>query len=131
MFPPSVPPMSRRHHYPARLLWALLLLPAVAALFTACGHSHPPPPPFEGEIVIENRTDLTTNELVMTFFVAPFGQPWTGDLLGGPLPILDARSMGIWPEDHYDAEADMELGTVVEWFDLFVGLGDTTVFVAE
>ena len=108
-----------------RLLAASLLLSA--ALLAGCGHHHHD----DGFIVVDNRTDLTTNEMLMAFRLAPFGEPYTGDLLGAPLPEGTAQNLGIWREDFYDAEGDLELGQLIEWFDLFVGNGDTTVFEAR
>lgn len=104
-----------------------LLAPAFLAL-AGCGHDHPD---HHGFIVVDNRTDLTTNEKLMTFRVAPFGQPFTGDLLGGDLDPATARNLGIFAEEYYDAEGDLELGQLIEWFDTFVGLEETTVFEAR
>lgn len=107
--------------------WLVVLSALTMSLpLVACGP--PPPPPYYGTIVVDNLTDTTTNEILHTFFVSPFGQPWTGDILGGDLFPLEARSLGVWHEDYYDAEGDMELGDVILWFDIFVGEGATTVF---
>jgi len=103
-----------------------LLFPLLA-LVPGCGHHHRHHWD-EGRIVVDNRTDLTTDEALLTFRVAAFGRPFTGDLLGGPLPPGAGRNLGYWDEDYYDAEGDLELGGLIEWFDLFVGNGDTTVF---
>lgn len=107
----------------------LLIVAAVltAGGLTGCGHRHHD----QGFIVVDNRTDLTTHELLTAFRVAPFGSPYTSDLLGSDLAPLSARNLGAWPEDYYDAEADLELGQLVEWFDEFVGNDDTTVFEAR
>ena len=104
------------------------LLALALALLAGCGHHHYDD---EGRIVVDNRTDLTTNEYLLAFRVAAFGRPFTGDLLGGDLAPGSGRSLGYWHEDYYDAEADLELGGLIEWFDLFVGNGDTTVFEAR
>jgi hypothetical protein len=103
------------------------LLVAASAL-GACGrhrHHH------EGQVVVDNRTDLTTNEMLLDFRLAPFGEPFSGDLLGGALPPASARFIGTFHEDFYDGEGELELGMIVEWFDLFVGDGETTVFEAR
>jgi hypothetical protein len=101
------------------------LLPVLAVLAVGCGdHYHHR----DGFIVVDNRTDLTTNEDLLTFRVAPFGQPFTGDLLGGNLPPLSSRNLGAWPNGYYDAEGDLELGQLIEWFDEYVGGGQATVF---
>lgn len=101
----------------------------VAALFgfvllAGCGHGHH----HDGDIVVDNRTDLTTPEDLLTFRIAPFGQPFSGDLLGGTLVPLSSRLVGTFREDYYDAEGDLQGGGIIEWFDIFVGDGDTTVF---
>lgn len=115
----------RRGRLPSGSACTLLALVAlIGAGLTACGHHHHD----EGYILVDNRTDLTTNEALFSFRLAPFGEPFTGDLLGGPLPPLAARQLGAWPEDYYDAEGDLELGQLIEWFDVFVGNYDTTVF---
>ena len=88
-----------------------------------CGHHH-----YEGDVVVDNRTDLTTNEMLLTFRMAAFGQPFGGDLLGGPLPVLSSRFIGTFHEGHYDAQGDLELGQVIEWFDEFVPDHGTTIF---
>ena len=41
---------------------------------------------------------------------------------------METRSLGVFAEDYYDAEGDMELGDLIQWFDIFVGEGATTVF---
>jgi hypothetical protein len=97
---------------------------SVALALAACGHHHHD----YGDAVVDNRTDLTTNEQLLTFHVAPFGLPFTGDLLGGPLDPLNARFVATLRNDYYDAEGELELGQMIEWFDEFVGYGDTTVF---
>ncbi len=112
----------------APLILSLVLLAAAGLFFAGCGHSHHHD---EGFIVVDNRTDLTTNEFLLAFRVAPFGEPFTGDLLSADLAPGSAEGLGRWHEDYYDGEADLELGQLVEWFDLFVGNGDTTVFEAR
>ncbi len=64
---------SCRH---ARILSGALL--ALLLIAGGCGHRD-----HDGDIVVDNRTDLTTNELLLTFRVAPFRQPFSADLLGG------------------------------------------------
>lgn len=109
-----------------RVLRGALLLAVLATGFglTGCGHDHE----HYGFVVVDNRTDLTTNEDLLAFRLAPFGSPFTGDLLGGALAPLSARNLGPWPQDYYDAEGDLQLGQLIEWFDVGVGHGDQTVF---
>jgi len=109
------------------LFWLVLLGPSLVAL-AGCGHGHRDPLPPLGEAVVDNRTDLTTNEILFDFFIAAPGSPFSADLLGGDLPPSEARSVGFFPSNVYDAEGDLELGQVISWFDVFVGEGDTTVF---
>ena len=104
-----------------------LLTLGAALLLSGCGHRHHD----DGLVVVDNRTDLTTDESLLAFRMASFGDPFTGDLLGGDLVPGAARNLGVWREDFYDAEGDLELGQLIEWFDLFVGDGDTTVFEAR
>ena len=103
-----------------------LLLALSLLLMAGCGHHHHD---YDGDIVVDNRTDLTTNEELLTFRVAGFQDPFTGDLFNGtPLVVGGARHMGTWDEDYYDGQGDLELGQVIEWFDEFVGDGRTTYF---
>ncbi len=44
------------------------------------------------------------------------------------LPVLSSRFIGTFATDYYDAEGELELGQLIEWFDLFVGDGGTTVY---
>jgi hypothetical protein len=106
---------------------SLLVLLTAALALAGCGHHHHD----DGLVLVDNRTDLTTSERLLAFRLASFGDPFTGDLLGGDLDPGAARSLGVWREDFYDAEGDLELGQLIEWFDLFVGDGDTTVFEAR
>ena len=123
---------ARRHPRLARYLGVLrpgllaaLLVPAL--LLPGCGSKNTYPP-YNGIVLVDNVTHTTTNEILFTFYLSPFGQPWTGDILGGDLFPNESRSLGVWNEDYYDAEGDMELGDVIQWFDIFVGEGATTVF---
>ena len=96
---------------------------AVALLAAGCGHHH-----HDGDVVVDNRTDLTTNEMLLTFHMAGFGDPFSADLLGGNLPVLSSRFIGSFRDGYYDAEGELELGMIVEWFDEFVGDEETTTF---
>ncbi len=104
-----------------------LLLALTLLLLASCGGRD-----YRGDIVVDNRTDLTTSEQLMTFRVSGFQEPFTGDLFNGvPLVVGGARHMGTWDEDYYDAQGDLELGQVIEWFDEFVGNERTTYFEAR
>lgn len=105
-----------------------LLIACVLPLLAACGSSHHS---HEGYVRVDNRTDLTTNEFMLAFRLAPFGHPFTGNLLGADLAPGSTANLGVWQEEYYDAEADLELGDLVEWFDLYVGDQATTVFEAQ
>ena len=73
--------------------------------------------------------NLAPWEFVETFFLAPSATDlWTADLLGGPLAPGEAAYVGDFDEDWYDAEADLELGALVQWFDVFTPGADVTVF---
>ena len=67
-------------------LFSLGLLLMAALALAGCGHGHHHHD--EGLVVVDNRTDLTTNEILMAFRLAPFGEPFTGDLLGGSENIV-------------------------------------------
>ncbi|MDJ0521615.1 MAG: hypothetical protein QNJ90_06010 [Planctomycetota bacterium] len=108
------------------ILAAAILIPG-SLILGGCGHHHHD----DGFVVVDNRTDLTTSEDLLAFRLASFGDPFTGDLLSADLPPGSAENLGIWREDFYDGEGDLELGQLIEWFDLFVGNGDTTVFEAR
>ena len=81
-----------------------------------------------GNVFVDNYTDTTTVEFVDFFQIAPIGQPWTGNLLSGPLPPGSTEHVGSFHEDYYDAYAELELGDFVEWFDVFVGYGEDVFF---
>jgi len=68
-------------------------------------------------------------EWTETFFLAPAATDlWTPDLLGWPLAPGAIASVGDYVEDFYDAEADLEFGDYVEWFDVFVPGAEITLF---
>ena len=112
---------------PARRLLAPLLLVAACLALPACGSSHHS---HEGFILVDNRSDLTTNEFLLAFRLAPFGHPFTGNILPADLAPAATYNAGVWQEEYYDAEGDFELGDLIEWFDIWVGNQETTVFEA-
>jgi hypothetical protein len=84
-----------------------------------------------GTVEAANGTDLTTFEWMYGFYLAPAATGmFTGDLLSGPLPPASAEIVGDFEEDLYDAEADLEFGDIVEWFDVPVPGGEVTTFEA-
>ena len=127
-----------RRPLPARLL-ALVL---ATTLLAACGGAYyepvpgpvgpigppppPPPPPIPyGSVDFDNLSP----EYMLGFYMAlaPDG-PFTGNLLGAPLPPGFVQWVGDFPEDVYDAEADAEFGDLIQWFDVFVPGNRVTVF---
>lgn len=100
---------------------------AAALVGAGCGHHHHDRD-YYGDIVVDNRTDLTTMEDVVSFQVSRFGEPFSGDILGGDLPPASARWLGEFPEDFYDATADLSGGDIVDWQDEYVGDERTTTF---
>jgi hypothetical protein len=73
--------------------------------------------------------DNLSPEYIATFFLAPAATDlWSEELLGWPLAPADTAYIGDFPEDWYDAEADMELGDLVTWFDVFAPGGELTIF---
>lgn len=73
--------------------------------------------------------DNLSPEFVDTFFLAPAATDlWTEELLGWPLAPGETAYIGEFVEDWYDAEADTELGDLVQWFDVFTPGGEITIF---
>lgn len=102
----------------------LALLLALALACPACGWWDD-----DGTIIVDNRTDGGASpEAALTFRLAAFGDPFTGNLLPAPLAAGSAVNLGQWHEDFYDAQADMELGDLVEWFDVFVYADEDNYF---
>ena len=100
---------------------ALLLVGLAAlALLGGCSKSYSEPA-YIGNIFVDNLTDTTTFEDILDFRVAPFGQPFTGNLLVAPVLPGSTQFVGTFHEDYYDAEAVLSGGDFVEWFDIFVG----------
>jgi hypothetical protein len=81
-----------------------------------------------GFVFVRNSTYLTFPEDVDAFFIAPAGYPFGANELFAPLPPADEAYIGEFYEDFYDGEAHLEFGDIVEYFDVFVGDGDDTVF---
>jgi hypothetical protein len=107
---------------------ALAALLAGSALWlAACGHDHYYRD-YDGNVFVNNETHTTTMEDVLAFRVAPFGEPFTGNLLPAPLPPAATRYVGRFQRDYYDAEADLSGGDLVEWFDVWVGDGQDVFF---
>ena len=108
--------MNRPRHLLSFALCALLSAGLGAGLLAGCGWDEDE----DGNILVDNQTDGGTPEQILAFRLARFGDPFTGNLLGAPLPPGSTEHLGSWHEDYYDAEADMELGDLVEWFDVWV-----------
>jgi hypothetical protein len=81
-----------------------------------------------GNVFVANMTDTTTPEDALTFELAPIGVPFSGNLLAAPLPAGSTHFVGEFQDDYYDARAEMALGDLVEWFDVFVGEGQDSFF---
>ena len=79
-------------------------------------------------VFLANMTDTTTPEDANTFELAPFGVAFSGNLLAAPLPAGSTAHIGAFQEDHYDARAEMALGDLVEWFDIFIAEGEDSFF---
>ena len=88
-----------------------------------------PPGPYLGEVYVDNLTDTTIPEAVFGFYLAPAGTVgFTGNLLTAPLGPAQIQYVGDYAEGYWDAEADMEFGDLVTWFDVFVPAFDSTYF---
>lgn len=103
-------------------LFVLCLVPVL--LLAGCGWDEDD----DGNVIVDNRTNTTVPEAALGFFLARFGDPFTGNLLSGPLPAGSAEHLGEWHEDYYDAEADMELGDLIEWFDVWIYADEDNFF---
>jgi hypothetical protein len=115
------PPHSRSSRPLARVAFALLVAPAL--LLSACGDWD-----YDGNVLVDNQTDAGVPEDVLAFRLARFGDPFTGNLLAAPLPPGSTEHLGAWHEDYYDAEADMQGGDLVEWFDTWIYADEDNYF---
>ena len=105
-----------------------LLIAFLALGLAGCSCDSCEPDNYWGNVFVDNYTDTTTVEEVWLFQLAPVNQPWTGNLLSGPLPPGATEFVGTFHEDYYDAYAELELGDFVEWFGIFVGYGEDVFF---
>jgi hypothetical protein len=94
------------------------------------GYGYPDPVPYAyGSVEVDNLTDTSTFEYVLSFYLALSGTgAFSGNLLSAPLPPGTIEYVGEWLSDTYDAEADLEFGDLVQWFDVPVPAGDVTTF---
>ena len=100
-----------------------LALAAASLLSAGCGWEDD-----DGDVFLTNYTDQNTPEKALTFRLASFGDPFTGNLLSSPLDPGSTRAIGEFDEDYYDAEADMELGDTITWPDVWVEAYEDTYF---
>lgn len=110
-------------HFPSRaaafLTAALLALP-----LTGCGEAD-----YDGNVFVANHTDSgAAPEQALTFELASFGDPFSGNLLATPLDPGSSRFIGEFNDEYYDARSEMALGDLVEWFDSWVGAGQDAFF---
>jgi hypothetical protein len=105
---------------------ALVLVAFLALPLAGCGWGGYDDP--DGNVFVANRTNETTPEQALAFRLATFGDPFSGNYLGTPLDAGASRFIGEFHADHYDAEADMAGGDLVEWFDRWVGYDRDTYF---
>jgi hypothetical protein len=115
--------------------WALLALAAGLLLVLpgcgcdgCCSDGCYVPPPAIGNVYVDNLTDTTIPEYCLAFRLAPIDGPFTGNLLLQDLPPATTQFVGTFSAYHYDAEADMEFGDLVTWFDVPVPAADDTFF---
>jgi hypothetical protein len=94
------------------------------------GDGDPYYPPFPASSALASaELDNLSFEYVLGFYMAPAAtSSWSGDLLSSPLPPGFVESLGEFDEDFYDAEADLELGDLVQWFDVFLPGAELTTF---
>jgi len=118
---------------PTRLSVLLLAVVALAALPGCGGDTYVAPPPVPptpalGAVYVDNLTDQGVPEFALGFFLARVDGPFTENLLPGDLAPAATQYVGDFIEYSYDAEADMELGDLVTWFDIWVPAFDDTFF---
>jgi hypothetical protein len=115
---------------PRTSLVALTLLVATCLVLplSGCGCCESYDDAYYGNVFVANRTNTTVPEQAFTFRIAAFGEPFSGNLLAAPLDPAASQYMGQYWEDYYDAEAEMELGDLVEWFDRWVAYATDTYF---
>ena len=78
-----------------------------------------------GKVDVENLSP----EFAESFFLAPVATgAWSDELLGWPLAPGEGAFVGDFQEDAYDAEAGLEFGDLVQWFQVLVTAGEETVF---
>jgi hypothetical protein len=117
---------------------ALVLLAAGALVLAGCGGGYgeiyiEDDPYYEyvpiGDVEVDNQTDLGgTFEDMYGFYLAPAASGlWSGNLLPDLVYPGEIVFVGSFFEDFYDAEADLDLGTV-SFFDVLVEDGYTTTF---
>ncbi len=106
-----------------RPLAAVLALVLAGLSLAGCGWEDA-----DGDVFLTNYTDQSTPEKALTFRLATFGDPFTGNLLSSPLDPGSTRAIGEFDEDYYDAEADMELGDTITWPDVWVEAYEDTYF---
>lgn len=113
----------------ARWLLPVLLLGTTLLLTPGCGGCcNDPVIVTSGNVYVDNLTDGGAPEWCYGFFLAPVGGAFTGNLLIADLPPATTQFVGSFTEDYYDAEADMEFGDLVTWFDVPVPAADDTFF---
>jgi hypothetical protein len=117
---------------------ALLAVAAAALLLAGCGGSYGEVyvddygygyvDPY-GDVEVDNQTDLSGSfEDMYAFDMTPAGLAlWTGNLLPDVIFPGETVFVGAFEHDFYDAEADLDLGTVT-FFDVLVEEGFTTTF---
>jgi hypothetical protein len=122
-----------RRRIPLPSLATILAVPALLVL-AGCGGGgyydpHPGTPYPPASVYGSTEVDNLSAEYVDGFYLAPsYTSDFTGDLLSGPLPPGFYEYVGDFLEDSYDAEADLEYGDLVQWFDVFVPGDQLTTF---
>jgi len=102
--------------------WSFVFV-VCALLLAGCGDYD-----YDGNVLLNNETDSGVPEDTLAFRLGRFGDPFTGNLLTVPLAPGSTIHLGGWHEDYYDAEADMQLGDLVEWFDVWIYADEDNFF---
>ena len=87
-----------------RAIGLLLALLCCLTLAFGCGHSHHS---HEGFVMVDNRSDTTTNEFLLAFRLAPFGHPFTGNLLPADLAPAATANLGAHNKDQVRKNVEM------------------------
>ncbi len=112
----------------ARLPLTLAAICFVGAALVGCGGGYRD---YEGDIFVENATDLTAPDDLISFQLAAVGEGFSPDLLSADLPPGTSEFIGTFDEDYYYATGELFGGDIIDWPADYVGYERSTVFEAR